>query len=256
MFVALKTIAHVLLLPPAAPLLLALIGYGLLFSRWKRQATWLLGIGLISGWLLSSPLVSDLLWRFAQHYPALDLKQPVKAQAIVVIGGAGYRFRAPEYGGNPAAELGLMDRLTYTAYLARQTHLPVLVSGNGNEALTMRVVLRRDFGVDSRWLENRSRDTFENAAYSAKLLKADGIKRILLVTSSTHQWRATQEFSSTGLEVTPAPVLLYGPRPSEGILEVVPSARAALRSYEAVYELLGDPVRVVLSVLHLRRHTN
>jgi uncharacterized SAM-binding protein YcdF (DUF218 family) len=254
MFVAFKSLAHTLLLPPAGPLLLALIAYGLLWSRLRRQATVLLGVALVSLWVVGTPLVSDLLWRLAEGYPTLDLSKPLDAQAIVVIGGEGHRTRAPEYGGKPAVELALLERLTYTSYVAHHTSLPVLVSGAGSEALAMRTSLERDFGVKTRWVEDQSRDTFENAEFSARLLKADGIKRIVLVTSSPHIWRAAHEFMTAGLEVVPAPTGVWAPRKFDGLIEFIPTPRGIMRAYAAVYELVGEPVRIVLSVLHVRRH--
>lgn len=253
MFVAFKTLAHTLFLPPAGPLLVALIAYGLLWSRWRRPAAIVLGVALGSLWVISTPMVSDLVWRLSEHYPALSFKQPLNAQAIVVLGGGSYREDAPEYGGQPAPELALLDRLTYCAYVERHTSLPVLVSGNGEEALAMQISLKRDFGIKTRWVEDHSRDTFENAEFSSRMLRANGVKRIVLVTSSTHMWRAAHEFMSAGMEVIPAPVAVWAPRRSEGLFEIIPSAKALLRSYTAVYELIGDPVRVVLAVLRLRR---
>jgi len=33
----------------------------------------------------------------------------------------------------------------------------------------------------------------------------------------------------------------------------IPSAEALLRSYEAIYELIGEPVRQILAATHVRR---
>jgi hypothetical protein len=38
-------------------------------------------------------------------------------------------------------------------------------------------------------------------------------------------------------------------------MNFMPSAAALLRTNEAVYELIGEPVRVTLAVLHLRRQS-
>ena len=118
----------------------------------------------------------------------------------------------------------------------------------------MRTSLARDFGVEVRWVEARSRDTFENAQFSAPLLKAAGVSRIVLVTDSTHVWRAAHEFTSAGLGVVPAPVGLWAPRET-GLLRYLPATAAVTRSRSALYELLGDLVRRALAALHLRRHT-
>src|SRR6185437_3506386 len=183
--VSLKSVLHTLLLPPGGPLLLAILGL-LLLRRYRRTGVALLIVAVGALWLLSMPIIADELTLAAERFPPLDLTKPVDAQAIVILGGGGYRSRAPEYGGAPAAEMEQLDRLTYGAYVARKTSLPVLVTGATNEALAMNASLTRNFGVTPRWIENRSRDTFDNARYSAHMLFAQHITSIVLVTSSTH----------------------------------------------------------------------
>jgi uncharacterized SAM-binding protein YcdF (DUF218 family) len=246
-----KTLLRVLILPPAGPLLLAIIG-ALLLRRRPRLGRVLLVAGLGSLWLLSLPVVADALTRMAQRYPALDLSQATQAQAIVILGGGGQRAFAPEYGG-PAADPVLLERLAYGAYVAQHSGLPVLVTGNGGEARAMRATLVRNFAVEPRWVEDRAYDTFDNASNSAQMLHADGVQRIVLVTSADHLWRAAQEFSAAGLQVTPAPAGVWAPR-DPALLRYLPDAQALVRSYSASYELVGEPVRKLLSLSHLRRH--
>jgi uncharacterized SAM-binding protein YcdF (DUF218 family) len=257
MFVSLKTLLRSLLLPPAGPLLLAIVGACLI--RWRsgsaaRRTGWaLLVAGLGSLWLLATPVVAQALSGLAERYPALALERPVAAQAVVILGGAVAHSHAAEYGGEGAVGDGLLERVSYGAYLAQRTGLPVLVSGAPREALGMRATLARNFHVETRWLETRSRDTYENAQFSAAMLKADGVRRIILVTDARHEWRAAQEFMSAGLEVVPAP---EGLSVWEGnsLIAYIPNVLALERSSAALYELLGDVVRRVLAATHLRRH--
>lgn len=254
MFITLKSLLHTLLLPPGGPLLVAAAGAWLLRSRsaGAARAGWLLlGAGCASLWLLATPLVADALARAAEREPALDLTRASQAQAIVILGGGEERIAAPEYGGEPAPGSVLLERVTYAAFLAHHTGLPVLVSGTAAEALAMRASLARDFGIPVRWVEDHSRDTFQNAQFSARLLKAVGVSRILLVTDSAHEWRASHEFASAGLTVLPAPVGVWAPRES-GLLRYLPAAAALARSSAALYELLGDVVRRALAALRLR----
>lgn len=251
MLVTLKSLLHTLLLPPGGLLLLAILGL-LLLRRHRRTGITLVTVAVCALWLLSTPMVAYELTRAADRFPPLDLTKPVQAQAVVILGGGGHRRSAPEYGGEPAADLELLDRLSYGAYVARKTSLPILVSGATHEAEAMRASLVRNFGVSVRWVENRSRDTFDNAHYSAQILFAEHIARIVLVTSDTHLWRATQEFKSAGFDVVPAPVPLWD-LPEESKLAWVPGADALLHSQRALYELIGDRVRVVLAALHIRR---
>jgi uncharacterized SAM-binding protein YcdF (DUF218 family) len=245
-----KTLVRNLMLPPAGPLLLAFAGL-LLLRRRPRLARVLLVAGLASLWLLSLPVVADALTRLTMRYPPLDLAQPTHAQAIVVLGGGGQRAYAPEYGG-PAAEPLLLERLAFGAYVARHTGLPVLVTGNGIEAAAMSATLARNFGIEARWIESAAYDTFDNARNSAQLLHADAVQRIILVTSAAHLWRAAHEFSAAGLEVVPAPVGVLAER-DQGLRRYLPDAAAMGRSYMASYELLGEPVRELLALTHLRR---
>jgi uncharacterized SAM-binding protein YcdF (DUF218 family) len=249
MYFVVKSVIRSLLLPPAAPLILACLG-ALLIWRRRRFGSALLAVGLVSLWLLATPIVADAVSRLAEHYPALDLSKPTNARAIVILGGGGVREFAPEYGG-PSAEYVLLERLSYAAFVARRTGLPILVSGAPNEAIAMQTSLARDFGTSTRWVENKSRDTYENARFSARILNPEGIKRVILVTGSAHLWRAAHEFQSVGIDVVPAPAGVWAPRET-GALGFVPGAGALMRSNAAVYELIGEPMRWVQSALGVR----
>jgi uncharacterized SAM-binding protein YcdF (DUF218 family) len=251
MLLPIRTLLKGLILPPAGPILLAFLGIFLLKRRPLLARSCLI-LGLGSLWLLSTPVVSDALERLAEQYPPLDWTSAAGAQAIVILGGGGQRILAPEYGG-PAAEPVLLERLTYGAYVAGKTGLPILVTGFHMEAGAMRDTLLRNFGIRARWVDDQAHDTFDNARNSVRLLKADAVSRVVLVTQGTHMRRSVHEFTAAGVEVVPAPAGLLAPR-DFGISRYVPNPDALLRTHAAIYELLGEPVRAFLAVTHLRRH--
>ncbi len=203
-------------------------------------------------WLLSTPIVSDALTGLVELYPPLDFRQAANAQAIVILGGGGQRALAPEYGG-PAAEPFMLERLSYGAYIAKKTGLPVLVTGFSLEARAMHDSLQRNFAIETRWIDDQAYDTFQNARNSARILTAESVRRIILVSSATHLRRSVQEFTDAGFDVIPAPAGMLAVR-DFGVLRFVPNPEALLRSQMAVYELIGEPVRIFLSASHLRRH--
>lgn len=255
MLITLKMILRTLLLPPAGPLLLGALGLWLSRRQSTRaaRAGWRLVAAVLAAlWLLATPAFAVVLTRLAQRCPPLDLSRPVNAQAIVILGGGEVRAFAPEYGG-PAAGLEMLEHLSYGAFLARRTGLPVLVSGSPQETFAMRVSLARDFGIATRWVEGQSRDTFQNAAYSSRLLRADGVSRVALVTGADHEWRAVQEFTSAGIQVVPAPTDVWAPPRVPDPLWYLPGPVGLLRSGEALYELLGNAVRELFAFTHLRR---
>jgi uncharacterized SAM-binding protein YcdF (DUF218 family) len=146
----------------------------------------------------------------------------------------------------------MLERLSYGAYLAKKTGLPVLVTGFSLEARAMHDSLQRNFGVEARWIDDQAYDTFQNARNSARLLQADGVHRIILVTRATHMGRSAEEFMSAGFEVFPAPAGMVAPQ-DFGVLRFVPNPDALLRSHAAIYEMVGEPVRFFLAATHLRR---
>jgi uncharacterized SAM-binding protein YcdF (DUF218 family) len=237
-----------LILPPAN--LFLLIAAGLLIWRpWPRAGRIVAGTGLALLAFLSTNAGASLFVRPLERMTSpLLAPERAGAQAIVVL-AAGRLQDAPEYGGSDIPDTIALARLRYAAHLQRRTGLPVLVSGGVGaravdhgrmEALAdaMATALREDFGVPVRWIEARSRDTYENAANSATMLRADGIRRVLLVTDAMHMPRARSAFEHAGLEVVSAPTMFYGDQ-ARSFSAWVPSAEGMRRSWYALYELLG-----------------
>jgi uncharacterized SAM-binding protein YcdF (DUF218 family) len=249
MIFELRVLLRTLILPPACLLLLGIAGL-LLAHRHRRTGHALIALCLVTLWILATPVIADGLERMAAPYPPLDLSHPTAARAIVILGGGGYRAYAPEFRG-PAPAFAMYGRLAYGAFLARHTGLPVLVTGNGMEAVTMQVSLARDFGVRSKWVDEAAQDTYDNAHDAARILRAAGLTQIILVTSDTHLWRAAHEFAAAGLSVVPAPAGVWAPR-EIGSMRFEPTASGLLRSCTAVYALVGEAVRDALVVTHLR----
>ncbi len=246
-WIVLRKLLAGLLLPPAGPLLCALLGLALMRHR-RRLGQILAWTGVVSLLALSLPAVALWLVDAAGGGEALDLSRPVTAQAIVVTGG-GVRIHAPEYGGSTMAQLTL-ERTRYGAHLARKTALPVLVTGGvlrkaPAEGELMRNALQQEYGLSVRWAELKSRNTRENAQYTAAILLPEGVTRILLVTHAFDVRRARLEFEAAGFQVTPAPT---GARPRTAplaIADFLPSAAALQSSYYACYELLALLVRML-----------
>jgi uncharacterized SAM-binding protein YcdF (DUF218 family) len=238
-----RTTGKALLLPPGGPLVLAVIGM-LVARRWRRIGASFVALGIAALYILAMPLVSAWLVQKASNRAApVDVESARKAQAIVILGG-GVRRDAPDYGGDTLGRLSL-ERVRYGARLARETGLPVIVSGGSvrgdtpPEAQLMREALEREFSVPVRWTEATSRNTRENAKRSAEMLRSEGIEGIVLVVHAFDVPRAREEFERWGLRVIPAPTLL----PSFGQIRLedfLPSAAALLDSHYAAYELIAQ----------------
>jgi len=197
--------------PPSCNLLLALIGAVCLKFQ-RRLGQLLIALALISLYLFSTPLFSTLLLRPLATYPPLQLthvKQRYPQVKAIVVLASGNRY-APEYRGRAPTNHALA-RLRYAALLHTKTGLPILLSGGQPayetepEAKVMQHVLEQSFHLKARWLETHSMNTFENAKYSAKILQAQHIQHIFLVTSTWHMTRALWAFRRVGLQPIAAP---------------------------------------------------
>jgi uncharacterized SAM-binding protein YcdF (DUF218 family) len=245
-WIVLRKIIAGFVLPPAGPIFCVILGLALM-GRYRRVGKTLAWFGAGSLVALSLPVVSSWLVDLAGGGKPLDLTQPISAQAIVITGG-GVRIHAPEYGGSTLGQLTL-DRTRYGAYIARKTGLPVLVTGGmipegPSEGELMRSALQQEFAVPVRWLEGKSRNTRQNAQFSAAILKPEGISHILLVTHAFDVRRARLEFEAAGFQVTPAPTAVAPVTPEPmAVMDFFPSARALQESYYACYELLALIVR-------------
>lgn len=238
----LKKIVALAVLPPLMPLLLIAAGL-LLLRRGRHAGLGLAWLGVVVQLLLAFPPTVGLLLSPLETHPVLRPSAARDAQAIVIL-GAGKRDYAPEYGGETVNRLAL-ERLRYGARLARETRLPVLVSGGAPtgevpEAILMQQSLIEDFGIRPRWIEGESRDTRDNARLSAVQLKAAGVRRILLVTHAAHMQRALAEFEAQGLAVVAAPTAWLGSHEStDRTIALMPSQNTAYAGWYAAHEWLG-----------------
>jgi uncharacterized SAM-binding protein YcdF (DUF218 family) len=177
----------------------------------------------------------------------VEVKPPDKAdfssaQAIVVLGAGIHRGdgeKIPDTLGTWS-----LERLDFAAHAYHQLKLKVAVTGGcppgarAAEGPLMKGVLESDFGVPVTWVESQSRNTFENALYTKKLLQADNVTTVVLITHAWHMRRALWSFERVGLHALayPAP-----PTIEEGdrIEAYLPSMRALQDSYHAIHEAIG-----------------
>ncbi len=230
------------LIPPLNMVPLTIAGLALA-RRWPRLGRAMVAVGLGGLVLLSVPLVSLSLLRALEAGLPLAPPPGQPPGAIVVLS-------AEDLLSDPGAILAGVDagpmtlaRLRAGALLHRRTGLPLLVTGGVLQdrrppvAETMALALQRDFGMTARFIEPRSIDTWENAAFSAELLRAAGIGSVYVVTDGWHLRRALIAFRRFGIAATAAPVTLRPPPEMPDAL--IPRIGAWLDSYFALHEWIG-----------------
>jgi uncharacterized SAM-binding protein YcdF (DUF218 family) len=239
----LRWLSYSSLIPPNLFILLAAIGVVAAW-HWRRLGLTLATAAMLLLYLSSTEAVSFLLIRAADRLAAdvPELPQPGPPGAIVVLSAEFRHGNGPD-GRDIVGPLTLY-RLAQAAHEQRRTGLPILVSGgriaDSDDSLAgmMARSLESDFRVPVEWREERSHTTYENALYSAEILRQAGIRSALVVTNSWHMARALWSFYAVGYPVVAAPV------PERTSLHLspdsfLPQVPALMTSYYALHELIG-----------------
>ena len=254
-----KQVLRSLLFPPMP--FFALMLAGAWTTRRRPRLGWtLFGAGLAATWAMCTAGVGEALLRALTKPPAplgataiKDLARGPKT--VIVVLGAGRRLLAPEYGDAEPSSYAV-ERLRYGAFLARQTGQPLAFSGGlaygadpgPTEAEAARRAAARDFGLRLAWVEDRSRDTNENAIRTVAIAREQGIERIVVVTHGFHMRRSLAAFeravgrrSGRPIELVAAPMGLPTP-PEPGTFapgDWLPSVEGFTATRLALHEWIG-----------------
>lgn len=200
-------------LPSNLLIVLALAGILLMRTRFRR-----FGQGLVIGAILLlvvvgiAPVGNALMLPLEERFPKWDAKRG-SPHGIVVLGGAvspDVSAARNEIALNEAAE-----RMTATAKLAREHPNARIVFTGGSGRLFGGATeadfvtdLFESFGIprDRITLENRARNTVENAVFTKELVQPKPAERWLLVTSAHHMPRSVGIFRKAGFPVEAHPV--------------------------------------------------
>ena len=95
--------------------------------------------------------------------------------------------------------------------------------------------------MPTKWLEEKSLTTKENALYTRQLLEKEGIHKIILVTNEWHMQRAKLLFQQQGFDVLPASVGEGITPDSYGLnmMHFVPQAGAMAKNMQLLKEWIG-----------------
>ena len=236
--------------PPGLNILLIVLGTCFYFY-WRALGRTLQIGGILILWLLATPVITQRLVDGLQNkYGPLAMSelQVKRAQSAIVILGAGID-NAREYKNKHVLSAMTFKRLHYAAHLYSRSQLPIIVSGgnkdNGadTEASLMSETLSESYHIKTQALENKSRNTGEEAKYLVSVLAQNNIKRIYLVTHAWHMPRSMYAFSkvfaSLNVSVLPAPTGYIYLLSEDKLANYLPSLKALDASAYALHEYVG-----------------
>ncbi|MDZ7704349.1 MAG: YdcF family protein [Trueperaceae bacterium] len=211
---AFQKIAWWFLRPSNLLFLLLLVGVLLLWFGARRNGRALLTLVLVVALVpVFVPVKTWLRAPLENHFP-VPSPLPDTVDGIIVLGGAVVVQVTASRGQVALGESA--ERMTASLALARQYPEATLLFSGGSGELVGRELSEADVaamfyeevGLEPTrlLLEQRSRDTYENALYSYELADPQPGQTWLLVTSAMHMPRAVGVFQALGWPVLPYPV--------------------------------------------------
>ncbi|MEP6582752.1 MAG: YdcF family protein [Ginsengibacter sp.] len=208
------------------------------------------GISIFIFLIFSNPF---LLNQFARWWDVKETNLPPGKtySCAIVLGG----FASEDYNGDGYFN-STSDRFIQLIKLRAEGKVSRLLISGGNSKLLPTafresdwVALQlKDFNIpDSNILiENQSRNSFENALFSQKLLDSARLKPpYILVTSAFHMRRALSTYKKMGVDVIPFPCNFIAGKGKTDIGDFIPSLGTFGTWYYYIKEVVGSAVYTI-----------
>ncbi len=244
MFFFFSKILTVLFFPLPLTIIIAFI-ISFFIKNFRKKILLLLPILWL--WFFSSfPVSQFLMGSLENKYPPVPYENVPTSDVIVVLGGMinplSNHPEKPEL-------LSSADRLTDSVILWRQKKADRILFTGGSGILFQQDVQEAEhakkilslLGVSESQivLESESRNTYENALYTSKILQENGWDKVILVTSAFHMERSKGVFEKQGIKVFAFPTDYRTIKNEINWDSVVPSSGSLENSTTALKEWIG-----------------
>ena len=244
MMFTLKKLLTPFLLPPGLMILIGAAAFMGSLARKNVRAAW--ACAFLSLMLWASAITPAVDFVVGPLESGLAIPPVPRGDVIIMLGGGVYKGTA-DLSGVDTPSPDTLERLVTAARLHRRLGLPILVTGGKvhPDGVSSARVARRflmDLGLapDKIWTEELSRDTYENALFSASICRKRGVSKPILVTTGTHMKRALFCFKTVGLPATPYPcgLTVQPQRPFEW-RQLLPEASRLHAVSKGLHEWIG-----------------
>ena len=222
-------------------LVVFLVIAGMCLRRW-----WIITLSCFVLVLLSLPITAQLIWQnLEKQHPPKALNELGSYDAVVVLSGMLSPF---EQSGTLHVEWGDPDRFFAGIDVLKSGKAPILIFTRGKmpwsalpaegELLKAKAV---ELGINESQilLSKTVANTAEEAEAVAQLISANGIKRIVLITSSFHMPRAKLLFDKQGIDSVPFATDFKATGQPLSWLSFLPSSSGFNGTSEGIREYIG-----------------
>lgn len=215
-------------------------------AQWSRRR-WCFGLGILILVVSSSLPVANGLTRLLEQSAVSTYRPDVVYDAVILLGGmvdeeATLRMGQPSYNDN-------VERLVMTYKLLREGKAKVAILSSaamdarhpeGGEALVLGRQLE-EWGIAKERIviEDRARNTHENAVFSQEIVRAQGYRNVLIVTSAYHMVRSRECFAAVPMDVDSLAVDYRAHASIEHLVEWLPRASSLMVTSAMLREMAG-----------------
>lgn len=243
MFLFKKLVAPFLLPPGLFILALLLSGGFLIFWHRRKIGIFNLIVGLLFWIFCSAPFSNFLMGGLESDF---QIPQAVKGDVIVLLGG-GSIDNVPDFSGYGIPTDRMIGRIVTAVRLQKYLNIPIIVSSgkvhkNSSAGAFIAKRFLIDLGVEEGQIviEDKSRDTYENAKYTREICLRNGYKNPILVTSASHLKRSLLSFNKIGMDIVPYPANFRSKRNNNyQLYSYLPRSSSLMTTSIALHEYLG-----------------
>ncbi|MEI6946523.1 ElyC/SanA/YdcF family protein [Paraflavisolibacter sp. H34] len=250
MFFVLSKLLFFLVMP--ITLLLACFLISFFTKKEKARKTSLaLGIGLLL--FFTNPFLANEAWLWWE-YPPVPVSRVPQYDAAIILTGVTSQNKSPHdriYTHKGA------DRLLHPLQLYKEGRVKkfIITGGSGSLGQTYsteaaefkKILLQSCVPAEAILVEDKSRNTHENALFTRKLLQQQPqLKKLLLVTSAFHMRRAEGCFKKAGIRADVYPADFYSADRDFSLYYLLPQETSLAHWQKLFHEILGYVVYKVV----------
>ncbi len=231
-----------------APLIWIIIALGIsLFSKNPKRKRIALVTATVLLLVFTNPFLSNEAWLLWERAPKPIGELP-NYDAAIILTGLTELDKSPHdrvYTNKGA------DRVLHTIQLYKQGKFPYIIISGGTgslrnnltpEAVSLqKILLNAGVPNDAILIEDKSRNTYENATFTKKLLdQRTDLKKLLLVTSAFHMRRSEACFQKAGILADTYPADFYTYNRSWAFDKlIVPNEKVLYHWQKLIHEVAG-----------------
>ena len=239
-----KLITLAIFSPLPIIIILILIGLSIVWRRRKRGIL-LIAIGIFLYFSSTDYFINSLLYPLEKTYPQITQSELEKGDAYILLGGG---ITLDTAGGNVPtvyADSRILTTAQYYFKYPKKIYISggmVLQNTASESSIYKKELVALGVKDEDIILEEKSKNTKENAQYIGESLKENNTKSVILITSAFHMDRSFRIFQKfiPDIEFYAAPCNYFASKINDRTISFIPSYYNFVKLQFVMWEIVGN----------------